>query len=122
VKITITPNRNLVRVSFAGHAIAETIRALDLAEGDAPRVIYVPRADVDLELCTPADLVTHCPRKGDAVYFDIVIHDRTSHNALWSYENPLPAAAAIAGYVAFDPARVDSIIEHQQELRGGSLA
>lgn len=122
MKITITPNRNLVRVSFAGHAIAETIRALDLAEGDAPRVIYVPRADVDLELCTPADLVTHCPRKGDAVYFDIVIHDRTSHNALWSYENPLPAAAAIAGYVAFDPARVDSIIEHQQELRGGSLA
>ena len=120
--ITITPNPNLVRVSVGGHVIAETIRALNLAEDALAPVIYIPRSDVDLELCPPATLVTHCPHKGDAVHFHIVIHDRVVENALWSYPAPLPAAAAIAGHIAFYRDRVDSIVEHRQELRGGSLA
>jgi uncharacterized protein (DUF427 family) len=122
VTITITPNPNLVRVSFAGHVIAETIRALDLTEDALAPVIYIPRADVDLELCKPSAHVTHCPKKGDAVHFNIVIHDRVAENALWSYEAPLSAATAIAGHVAFYPDRVDSIVQHPQNLRGGSLA
>lgn len=122
MNIVIAPNPNLVRVSFAGHVIAETIRALNLIEGGRAPVIYIPRDDVDFELCTPSALVSRCPHKGDAVHFNIVIHDRTSPNALWSYENPFPAVAAIAGHVAFYPNRVDSIVEHKQELRGGSMA
>ncbi|TFU03055.1 DUF427 domain-containing protein [Polymorphobacter arshaanensis] len=122
VTITITPNPNYVRVSFAGHVIAESIRSLVLVEGDLPPVVYIPRADVDLDLCAPTGHVTHCPHKGDAVHFSIVIHDRRAENALWSYENPLPEVAAIAGHVAFYPDRVDSIVSGKPDLRGGSLA
>jgi len=32
-----------------------------------------------------------------------------SENAVWSYEDPLPGVAAIKGYVAFYPNRVDRI-------------
>lgn len=120
--ITITPNANYVRVSFAGHVIAESLRSLVLVEGDKPPVVYIPRADVDFELCAPTAHVTHCPHKGDAVHYNIVIHDRIAENALWSYETPLPEVAAIAGHVAFYPDRVDSIVELKPNLRGGSLA
>jgi uncharacterized protein (DUF427 family) len=122
VTITITPNPNYVRVSFAGHVIAESIRSLVLVEGELPPVVYIPRADVDLDLCAPTGHVTHCPQKGEAVHFSIVIHDRRSENALWSYENPLPEVAAIAGHVAFYADRVDSIVSGKPNLRGGSLA
>ena len=120
--ITITPNPKYVRVSFAGHVIAESLRSLVLVEGDAPPVVYIPRADVDFDLCAPTDHVTHCPHKGAAVHYNIVIHDRVAENALWSYEAPLPAVAAIAGHVAFYPDLVDSIDELKPNLRGGSLA
>ena len=33
--------------------------------------------------------------------------DGVAENAIWTYENPFPAAAKIAGYLAFDAARVD---------------
>ena len=56
--ITITANGNRVRVIFAGQVIADTTRALTLAEAGYPPVQYIPRADADME---PAD--AHRPRQ-----------------------------------------------------------
>ena len=50
---------------------------------------------------------TRCPFKGEASYYSIVTADGVAENAIWTYEDPLPAAAKIAGYVAFDTSRVD---------------
>ena len=44
--ITIVPNPCRVRVTFAGRVIAETDRALTLAESSYAPVQYIPRADV----------------------------------------------------------------------------
>src|ERR1039458_4321070 len=49
--------------------------------------------------------------KGDANYFSISADGRTADNAVWSYEQPFPAMAEIAGYLAFYPNRVDKIEE-----------
>ncbi len=54
---------------------------------------------------------THCPYKGDAAYFSIVVDGRPSENAVWTYESPFPAMAPIAGHLAFYPSRVDTIEE-----------
>jgi uncharacterized protein (DUF427 family) len=35
----------------------------------------------------------------------------TAENAVWSYEQPYPAMAEIAGHLAFYPNRVDAIEE-----------
>jgi uncharacterized protein (DUF427 family) len=72
-------------------------------------VQYIPRADVDMALLTRSDHTTHCPYKGDASYFSIPAGGDRAENAVWSYETPHEAVAAIAGHVAFYPNRVEAI-------------
>jgi uncharacterized protein (DUF427 family) len=105
--ITITAAPYRVRVTFAGRVVADTRRALALAEASYAPVMYIPRADVDLATFERTDHKTHCPYKGEASYYSIHAGDRTAQNALWSYEQPLEAVSAIAGYVAFYPDRVE---------------
>jgi uncharacterized protein (DUF427 family) len=107
--ITITPFSQRVRVIWRGHVVAETQHALTLAEASYPAVHYIPRADVDGSRIVRTDHTSHCPYKGDASYFSLVDGDARSENAIWSYEDPHEAVAAIAGYVAFYPSRVDRI-------------
>jgi uncharacterized protein (DUF427 family) len=109
--ITISRSGKRVRVSFAGRTIADTTKALTLKEASYPPVFYVPRADADLATLTRTDHHTHCPYKGDASYFSIVVDGRGAENAVWSYEAPFPAVAEIKDHLAFYPNRVDKIEE-----------
>jgi len=109
--ITIARNTKRVRVSFGGAVIADTMRALTLREAGYAPVHYIPRADVAVNLLRPTPHASHCPYKGDANYFSIVTGSRTAENAAWSYQQPYPAMAEIAGYLAFYPNRVDKIEE-----------
>jgi uncharacterized protein (DUF427 family) len=107
--ITISPNPNRVRVTFAGRTVADSTHALNLKEATYPPVVYIPRADVDMNLLARTDHKTHCPYKGDASYYSIKADGRMAENAIWTYEQPFPGVAQIAGYVAFYPNRVDAI-------------
>jgi len=109
--ITVARNANRVRVVFAGEVIADTTRALTLNEAGYAPVHYIPRADVAMSRLKPTAHASHCPYKGDANYFSIFADGRTADNAVWSYEQPFPAMAEIAGYLAFYPNRVDKIEE-----------
>lgn len=109
--ITITRNGKRVRVTFAGKVIADTARALTLKEASYPAVNYIPRADADMDALTRTDHASHCPYKGDASYFTIVVDGRRAENAVWSYEQPFPAMDEIKEYLAFYPDRVDKIEE-----------
>ena len=44
---------------------------------------------------------THCPWKGDASYYDVVIGDQTNRDAAWYYPAPKEAATQIQGRIAF---------------------
>lgn len=107
--IAISRNGRRVRVTFAGRTIADTTRALTLTEARYPAVYYVPREDADMALLTRTAHASHCPYKGDASYFSISVDGRTAANAVWSYEAPFPAVAAIKDHLAFYPDRVDEI-------------
>ena len=107
--IAITRNARRVRVHFAGRVIADTCRALTLKEAHYPPVQYIPREDVDVSAFTRTTRHTHCPYKGEASYFTLAVDDRSSENAVWSYEQPFPAVQEIAGPLAFYPERVDAI-------------
>ena len=109
--ITVARNANRVRVVFAGEVIADTTRALTLNEAGYAPVHYIPRADVTMSRLKHTAHTSHCPYKGDANYFSISADGRTADNAAWSYEQPFPAMAEIAGYLAFYPNRVDKIEE-----------
>ena len=108
-EIVLEPHAGRVVVTWNGHTIADSTRALVMRARDTPPVAYIPRDDVDMTRLDRTPLVTHCPYKGDAAYYTIRAGDRVSVNAVWTYESPRPAMRAIAGHLAFYPDRVDAI-------------
>ena len=107
--ITIEPTPGRVRVLLGGQVVADTGRALTLREAGYPAVQYIPREDAEMALLRRSSRTTHCPYKGTASYFGIEAGGRRAEDAVWSYEQPYPAMAAIADHLAFYPDRVDAI-------------
>ena len=114
--ITIEPNPHQVVVAISGRVVADTRAALTLREASYLPVQYIPRKDVDTALLERTDHATYCPYKGDCTYYSIPLGGERSVNAVWTYEAPYAAVAAIKDHVAFYPDRVDAI----EERPGGS--
>jgi uncharacterized protein (DUF427 family) len=111
--ITIEPNPARVVVTVEGRVIADTRSALTLREASYPAVQYVPRSDLDLSLLSRTNHASYCPYKGDAAYYSIPVGGERSVNAVWTYEAPYDAVAAIRDHLAFYPDRVDAIEERR---------
>jgi uncharacterized protein (DUF427 family) len=109
--ITIERNPARVVVSVAGRVVADSRNALTLREASLRPVQYIPRRDVDMALLQRTDHATYCPYKGDCAYYSIPAGGQKSVNAVWTYEAPYEAVAAIKDHVAFYPERVDAIEE-----------
>jgi uncharacterized protein (DUF427 family) len=109
--ITIEPNPNRVVVSIGGTVLADSRDALTLREAGYPAVQYIPRKDVYVTLLERSTHATYCPYKGDCAYFSIPLGGERAIDAVWSYEAPYAAVAAIRDHVAFYPDRVDAIEE-----------
>ncbi len=101
-EVVINPVGKTLTATFNGEVIATSNKAVNLTEGAFKPVVYFPKEDIRMELLTPTDKVTHCPRKGDASYWTIALNGKESENAAWAYEEPTQEAAqGIKGYVAF---------------------
>ena len=109
--ITVTPSTKRIRILWHGKVVADSSRALALKEATIPVVHYIPRADVDMRLLRRSEHHTACPYKGEASYFSLADEGVTAENAVWSYEAPYPAVAAIRDYLAFYLNKVDRIEE-----------
>jgi uncharacterized protein (DUF427 family) len=109
--ISVERNASRVVVTVAGRVVADTRKALTLREASYPPVQYIPREDVDMTLLARTDHATYCPYKGDSAYYSIPVGGVRSINAVWTYESPYAAVAAIRNYLAFYPDRVDAIEE-----------
>jgi uncharacterized protein (DUF427 family) len=93
-------------VRAGGSIIGESGNVQVLSEGDFPDVIYFPRDDIAMAFLDASDHKTTCPHKGEASYLSIDTKSTVLENAVWSYENPVDAVAAIKGYLAFDRLQV----------------
>lgn len=87
--------------------LTDTADALTLREAAYPAVHYIPRKDVDMAALERSDTSTYCPFKGDASYYSIPAGGPRSGDAIWTYEAPYEAVAAIKDHLAFYPDRVD---------------
>ncbi len=105
--LSFTPGPQRVRVEVAGVTLADSARTLVLNETRLAPVYYFPREDVRMDLMEPSAHRTNCPFKGNASYWSLALDGRRIDNLLWSYEDPLPEARAIGGYVAF----YDNLVE-----------
>lgn len=101
-RVFVEPFGKRVRVVFAGETIADSTEALVLHETRLPQVYYFPRKDVRMDLLLRTQHRTHCPFKGNASYWSILVGIRVAENAVWSYEQPLQEVQATRGYLAFD--------------------
>lgn len=107
-RIDVDPCPARVRVELGGEVVADSTRALVMHEADYPPVHYFPRDDVRMDLLVRTEHATRCPYKGDANYWTVEAGGRTAENAVWSYEDPIPAMTNIAGYLAFYRDRMDA--------------
>jgi uncharacterized protein (DUF427 family) len=105
--ITLTPAATRWRAKFAGHVIADSDSAIVLQEADYPAVVYFPRADVAMEYMSRTERSTHCPYKGDASYYTVLMDGQFAENAVWTYELPYPAMEPIAERVAFYTTKIE---------------
>jgi uncharacterized protein (DUF427 family) len=106
--ITVRPTDAHVTVRVGGVTVAESDRALSLAEASYPVVQYIPVADVDQDLLRPTSTQTYCPYKGEASYYTVTTPDgQNETDLIWTYERPYDAVAEIAGHVAFYADRAD---------------
>ena len=106
--ITIEPTGGRVQVRVNGELVADSTAALVLQEATLPAVQYIPLADVDQNRLTRTETSTYCPFKGDASYYSVTTSaGDTVDDVIWTYEQPYPAVAGIAGHVAFYPNKAE---------------
>ena len=76
-----------------------------IAESDVTVVVesnhYFPMASIIGDYFEESGTTTHCPWKGDARYFTLVVDGEKNLDAAWYYPDPKPAAHEISGSVAF---------------------
>lgn len=101
--ITVTPTGRHVTVTVNGVVVAESDGAVTLQEATYPAVQYIPLADVVPSALVRSHTTTYCPYKGEASYY----HVADVQDVIWTYEQPYPAVADIAGKVAFYPDKAE---------------
>jgi len=103
----LEPSSRLVQIVAGGEVVAESRSTYRVLETSHPPVYYVPPADVRRDLLVPGEGQSFCEWKGEAAYHTLVLPGRTIERAAWSYPRPTPPFAAIAGYLAFYPSKMD---------------
>jgi len=105
--ITLTPALHRWRATYSGHVIADSDEAIILQEAAYPPVVYFPREHVAMEYMARTDRTTHCPYKGDAAYYTVLMNGHVAENAVWTYERPYPSMDLIDGRLAFYTDRIE---------------
>lgn len=114
--VRIEPCPRRLRIFVDNEVIADSKRAIYLFETKHIPVYYLPLEDILLDLLEPTSHSSHCPFKGDANYWSIVVGDRRIENAVWGYRQPIDTCPDISGYVAFYWDRVDAWFEEDEEV------
>lgn len=84
------------RAVWKGTVIAESDGTV-LVEGNH----YFPAEAVRAEHLAASSTTSHCPWKGEASYYDVVVNGDRNPGAAWYYPAPSEAAAHITDHVAF---------------------
>lgn len=116
-RIDVLQSSRHVRVEVDGVTVADSHQPRLLFETGLPTRYYLPKTDVRMDLLRPADRVTHCPYKGSADYYALIVAGATYDDAVWWYRNPLRESIQIAGYVCFYNERVDLYVDGARQQR-----
>ncbi|GAA2737460.1 DUF427 domain-containing protein [Actinocorallia aurantiaca] len=107
-RVDLLSRTNVMTASADGVLLARSDACLIVDEQDHGLVVYFPRDAVDFSRLEAIGDRSVCPFKGEAVYWRVAGGD--GDGVAWSYPEPFPQVARLAGYVAFDQERVDVTI------------
>ena len=85
-----------MKVIWNGRVLAESADTV-VVEGNH----YFPASSLNMDYFEPSGTTTHCPWKGEAAYYSIVVDGKQNADAAWYYPSPSEAARAIRDRVAF---------------------
>ncbi len=121
-RVDVRQSARPVHIEVDGELVAETTRARLLFETQLPLRFYLPREDVRVAL-EPSARRSYCPYKGQSSYWSADVAGRRREDLGWTYEQPLPDVAAIAGLVAFWDEQVDVFLDGERRARpGGAIS
>jgi uncharacterized protein (DUF427 family) len=106
-----------VRVEVGGQVVAETRRPVVLYETGLPTRYYIPKLDVRRDLLESTHTVTHCPYKGDAVYWSLKVGSTIYPDFVWSYPHPIPEIPKIENLLCFYNEKVDIYVDGVRQER-----
>ena len=107
----------LVVVVLGGVEVCRTAQAWRVLETSHPPVWYLPAADWAPGSLEPAPGTSYCEFKGVADYLDVVGGGRRAERAGWTYRDPTPGFAVLAGAVAVYPAAMDACTVDGEQVR-----
>lgn len=93
--------RRQLRVELAGALLVDATDVIALYETSRAPQLYVRREAVRMDLLAPSSTRTYCPYKGTATHWTATIEGTVVHDVAWSYDDPLPESAPIAGLLGF---------------------
>ncbi|QEC49468.1 DUF427 domain-containing protein [Baekduia soli] len=117
-RLMLTPLPRRVRGDLGGRTVIDTDRAALVHETGLRPQLYVPLDAIDPALLQRTEHTTHCPFKGDASYRSIRAGERVAENALWVYDDPLPAASWLHGLAGVYLERLDRWRDEEEDVLG----
>jgi uncharacterized protein (DUF427 family) len=106
----LEPTLRRIRIVFAGVTIVDTTDAWRVLETSHPPNYYIPPAAFPEGALVPSPGGSVCEWKGRAAYLSVRAAGRVAESAAWTYPDPTPGFAALAGYVAVYPAAMDACL------------
>ena len=99
-RVDLLARTNVMTAWLGDACLARSDACLTVDEQDHGLVVYFPPDAVDFSRLEPASQLTVCPFKGQAVYWRAAGSE--GPGIAWSYPEPFPEVARLAGYIAFD--------------------
>ncbi|MDD9946151.1 MAG: DUF427 domain-containing protein [Myxococcales bacterium] len=101
--------RRRLRAEIPPQVLVDTTDVVAVFETSRLPQLYAPRSTVRLEFLVPSPTSSYCPYKGTASYWTAVVDGRLFPDVAWSYDDPHPESAPIAGCFAFYADRVSGV-------------
>jgi uncharacterized protein (DUF427 family) len=110
-RVDVLASTRHVVVEVDGTVVAESRSPRILYETSLPPRFYLPMTDVRLDLLEATTTQSHCPYKGTATYWTLVLDGKRYEDFVWCYRAPFPESQKIAGMVCFYNEKVDLIVD-----------
>lgn len=101
-RVDVRPSSRGVRVRIGDTVVAESEHPMVLSENGLPNRYYIPPSDVRMELLSESSTTTHCPYKGQTIYWTFAADGVEVGDVAWSYPETFDEARRITRHLSFD--------------------